>query len=109
MRRGSDFTAVVRQGARSRGRALVVHQQPGLHPDAPAAVGFVVSKAVGTSVVRHRVTRRLRAQVFGRLDRLPSGSGTVVRALPAAAAADSTALGRDLDRALARLAKDGSR
>lgn len=85
-----------------------MHQQRGLHVGAPAAVGFVVSKAVGGSVVRHRVTRRLRAQVFARLERLPSGSGTVVRALPAAADADSAALGRDLDRALERLAGDRS-
>ncbi len=103
MRRSSDFTAVVRQGARSRGRSLVVHQGPADPTGAPPTVGFVVSKAVGSSVVRHRVTRRLRAQLATRLDRLPAGSGTVVRALPAAAQADSAALGRDLDRALSRL------
>ena len=33
--------------------------------------GFVVGKAVGNSVVRHRVTRRLRAVVLDQLDRLP--------------------------------------
>jgi ribonuclease P protein component len=67
-------------------------------------VGFVVGKGVGPSVVRHRVSRRLRAEMAQRLPQLPPGSGTVVRALPPAAAATSTELGSDLDAALARLA-----
>ncbi len=66
-------------------------------------VGLVVSRTVGGSVVRHRVSRRLRAQLSARLDLLPLGSGTVVRALPASASASSAALGADLDRALTRL------
>ena len=68
-----------------------------------ARAGFVVGRAVGNSVVRHRTVRRLRHLVRDRLDRLPAGSILVVRALPAAADADSAALGRDLDAALARL------
>jgi ribonuclease P protein component len=64
---------------------------------------MIVGRAVGGSVERHRVSRRLRAQLAQRLDRLPAGSGTVVRALPAARTATSAALGVDLDLALARL------
>jgi len=67
-------------------------------------VGFVVGKTVGGSVVRHRVARRLRAQMSHRLAALPSGSATVVRALPAAADATSEQLGEGLDRAFAKLA-----
>jgi ribonuclease P protein component len=67
-------------------------------------VGLVVGRAVGGSVVRHRVARRLRAQVAQRLDVLPDGSGTVVRALPEASDASSAELGAGLDRAFARLA-----
>ena len=70
---------------------------------ASARVGFVVGRAVGNSVVRHRTVRRFRHLVRDRLDRLPAGSILVIRALPAAAAADSTGLGRDLDAALSRL------
>jgi ribonuclease P protein component len=66
-------------------------------------VGLVVGKAVGTSVVRHQVSRRLRAQLRLRLDRLPAGARLVVRALPETAAASSAALGRDLDRAWDKL------
>lgn len=103
MRRSTDFSAVVRGGIRVRGGALIVHhrQHLGAHP---ARVGLVVGRAVGGSVVRHRVSRRLRAQLAQRLDRLPDGSGTVVRALPETAAASSTELGRALDKALDRLA-----
>lgn len=62
--------------------------------------GFVVSKAVGGSVVRHRVSRRLRHLVAARLGSLPRGSLLVVRALPPAAAATSAELGADLDSGL---------
>ena len=105
MRRSSDFTSVVRAGLRARTGRIVVHHVTELAADSssPALVGFVVSKSVGNSVDRHAVSRRLRGQVAARLDRLPAGSGTVIRALPAAAAAGSAELGRDLDRALARV------
>jgi len=102
MRRSADFAAVVRTGARSRRGSLVVHQLAGL-TDGPAIVGLVVGRSVGGSVVRHRVSRRLRAQLAGRLQLLPAGSGTVVRALPPATTATSGELGRDLDAALTRL------
>ena len=42
-------------------------------PVGPRA-GFVVGKAVGNSVVRHRVTRQLRAVVRDELHRLPQCS-----------------------------------
>jgi len=69
----------------------------------PAQVGFVVGRAVGGSVQRHRVVRQLRHLVRDRLDRLPAGSRLVVRAQPLAAGRGSAELGRDLDAALARL------
>jgi ribonuclease P protein component len=72
-----------------------------------ARAGFVVGKAVGNSVVRHRVTRRLRAVVAGELHRLPATADLVVRARPEAAAAASSLLHRDLVAGLDRLL-DGS-
>jgi ribonuclease P protein component len=73
----------------------------------PAVIGFVVSKAVGNSVVRHRVTRRLRALAHDRVSAWLPGTRLVVRALPPAATASSQALGADLDSCLARLAPSG--
>ena len=68
-----------------------------------ARAGFVVGRAVGGSVVRHRIARRLRHLVRDRLPLLPAGSLLVVRALPPAAGADSAQLGRDLDATFDRL------
>jgi ribonuclease P protein component len=68
-----------------------------------ARVGFVVSKAVGTAVVRHRVARRLRHLMRDRITLLPAGTLVVVRALPSAANASSRELGADLDAVLRKL------
>ena len=73
--------------------------------DDPPLVGFVVSRAVGGSVVRNRVERRLRHLVAARLDALPSGAHLVVRASPAAATATSPELRSDLDSALRAAAR----
>ena len=61
-----------------------------------------MSKAVGGSVVRHAVVRRLRHLVRPRLATLPAGARLVVRALPDAATASSDRLAADLDTALER-------
>jgi ribonuclease P protein component len=87
----------------------VVHLDRPTADGAPRA-GFVVSKAVGNAVVRHRVTRRLRHLVRPRLDQIPAGARLVVRALPPAATASSAELADDLDSGLrsARRKLDGS-
>jgi len=90
-----DFAAVVRSGRRAGTRHLVVHLLGTGRSDAPRA-GFVVSSKVGNAVVRHRVTRRLRPLVRQELSGLAAGTDLVVRALPSAAAATSSELGRDL-------------
>ena len=74
----------------------------------PRQAGLVVGKAVGGSVVRHQVSRRLRAQLRDRLDRIPNGAKLVVRALPETATAPSAVLGRDLGRALDKLTSTAS-
>jgi ribonuclease P protein component len=68
-------------------------------------VGFVVSKAVGNSVVRHRVTRRLRALMAQRVADLPDGADVVVRAQPAAATVRFEELAAELDRGLRRVSR----
>ncbi|QFZ23929.1 ribonuclease P protein component [Saccharothrix syringae] len=108
--RSQDFGLVVRRGRRAGRPRLVVHvltptgsstsAQPTLEP---SKVGFVVSKAVGNSVVRHRVSRRLRHVARDRLHLLPPGTSLVVRALAPSADADSAELGRDLDAALRKV------
>jgi len=77
----------------------VVHLDRPTGAGAPRA-GFVVSKAVGGSVQRHRVTRRLRHLVRPLLADLPPGARVVVRALPPAATASSAELAEDLGSGL---------
>jgi ribonuclease P protein component len=105
LRRSEDFRVVMRRGVRAGKRRLVVHalttDPPG--PAEPARAGFVVSKVVGNSVIRHQVTRRLRHLVSKRIGTLPPGCSLVIRALPPAATATSKELGTDLDAALKRL------
>src|SRR5690349_10723260 len=103
MRRSADFAAALRAGRRARRGSVIVHQAVTDTSD-HALVGLIVSKAVGGSVVRHRVSRRLRAQLADRLELLPARSRTVVRALPHAAHTGSAQLGADLDHALRSVA-----
>jgi ribonuclease P protein component len=99
-----DFTRTVREGRRAGRGTLVVHLLPAVRQSAESArVGFVVGRAVGGSVHRHRVIRRLRHLARDRLPHLPAGAMVVVRALPPASGAASSTLGQDLDAALARL------
>jgi ribonuclease P protein component len=127
MRHRRDFDTAVRRGRRAGRRTLVVHAAatPSGDPSSadavtaavvgdgsalPARVGFIVSKAVGTAVVRNRVKRRLRAAARSRLPVLPPGALVVVRANPAAASASAVTLEADLDAAFARvLAGPGTR
>ena len=81
---------------------LVVHCATTTDPTRPPRVGFVVSRAVGNSVVRHQVVRRLRHLLAARIVALAPATDLVVRATPAAAAATSEELGTALDRALAK-------
>ncbi|MGH3565378.1 MAG: ribonuclease P protein component [Pseudonocardia sp.] len=106
--RREEFASVISRGRRSGRGRLVVHLQvmnsslefaTGNTPSVPR-VGFVVSRAVGGSVVRHRVVRRLRHLVAERLDALPSDACLVIRALRPAADATSAQLADDLDAGL---------
>ncbi len=119
LRRSTDFRDVLRAGRRGSRPLLTVHlllpAEPSstgpastdVTPAGPPAVraGLVVSKAVGGSVVRSRVSRRLRHQLRSRIAGLPAGSRLVVRAAPAAALATSDELGSALDAALASAAR----
>ena len=105
MRRSSDFASAVKSGSRA-GRPLVSgHLLVQRGSEEPARIGFVVSKAVGSAVVRNKVRRRLRHLARGYLGSLPGGSLLIVRATPRAAKACQADLAADLDlviRALLR-------
>lgn len=92
---------MIKDGRRAGSRTVVVHAQSS-GVGAPR-LGLVVSKGVGGSVVRHRVSRRLRGIVAGLIGDLPPGLTLIIRALPAAATASSTELRADLGSTLRRV------
>jgi ribonuclease P protein component len=106
LRHSADFAAAVRAagGARSGSRLIVVHaNQTDARAGLPPRVGFVVSKAVGSAVVRNRTKRRMRALMHQRLSLIPAGTDLVIRANPPAGQADSAQLAADLDHLLPRV------
>ena len=119
LRDAQDFTEVLRRGVRAGRDTLTLHYLPpdgacsddarskgaGFEsfagtPTAPARAGLVVSKAVGGSVTRHAVSRRLRHVLREVVPGLPLGTRLVLRAAPAAATATSASLAADLGSAL---------
>jgi len=127
----ADFSRTVRRGQRIGRRDLVVHafvhSYDWARTDATgdeladAAIsrdpvtagslvrvggprfGLIVSKAVGSAVVRHRVARRLRHMCATIVDELPADADVVIRALPGAATADQAELARQVRSGLRKL------
>lgn len=100
--RGADYRQVVRRGTRCGGARVVTSVLPGVEPRAPR-FGFIISKQVGTAVVRNTVRRRLKAVCAEFLDTVPEGTDVVIRALPASATAEFGDLRADVARCLNRL------
>jgi ribonuclease P protein component len=109
MRARTEFAAAVRGGVRAASPAVVVHLDPSVPGGTAPHVGFIVTRSVGTAVVRNTVRRRLRHLVRARLDRLPNGARVVLRVNPAAAGRTSAQLAVDLDRALERAVRQAAR
>jgi ribonuclease P protein component len=108
MRRPDDFRRVLRAGRRAggsvvAGHLLLVGSDGPVRSGDPAKVGFIVSRAVGSAVVRNRVKRRLRELMRRRVASLPGGCLLVLRAYPAAASARQEDLAADLDLVIERL------
>jgi ribonuclease P protein component len=111
MRRSEEFRQVLRAGRRAGGSVLTGHLLLAGPADSsgrvrsgdPAKVGFIVSRAVGSAVVRNRVKRRLRELMRKRVASLPEGSLLVLRVRPAAAGARQADLAADLDLVIGRL------
>lgn len=100
LRSSADFRTTTRHGRRGASGPIVIHLLAG--QSGPARAGLIVPKSVGNSVVRHRVSRRLRAGLADALPGLTPGTLVVVRALPGAAS--DPQLGQRTRAALERLA-----
>ena len=105
-RRLTTRTEIARslRGRRAGSAVLVVHAAPAARPG-HARLGLAVGKAVGGSVVRHRVSRRVRHVFAAQLPAWDAADlDVVVRALPPAAAASSVEIADVLDAGRRRLA-----
>src|SRR5690606_38992468 len=89
--RGSDYREVVRRGERCGGRLVITSMLTRSEQGQPR-FGFIISKQVGTAVVRNTVRRRLKAICAASLPAVPEGTDIVFRALPASATASYSAL-----------------
>ena len=81
MVRPADFRNTVRRGRRLTTSGAVLHVLDRGTPGA-SRFGFIVTKAVGTAVVRNTVRRRLRAVCRELVPTVPDGMDIVIRPLP---------------------------
>lgn len=99
MRESRDFAATIHKGIKVRTPTLTVYirvlptDEAGL-----CKVGFVVSKRIGNSVIRHRVVRQLR-HIAREVLPLDQGCTVVVRAHPKAAHVPFSELYKDMSAA----------
>ncbi|TDN91050.1 ribonuclease P protein component [Microbacterium sp. BK668] len=101
--RGAEYKAVVRRGRRCAAAHTVTYVMTSADSGA-ARFGFIVSKQVGSAVVRNTVRRRLKAVCREALGDVRPGAEVVIRALPSAAGADYSELRDEVQRCLARRA-----
>ena len=107
------FAHTVKRGHRAGTKTVVVYLikhtiNEGLVRQGGPRFGFIVSKAVGNAVTRHRVTRRLRhicQQLAQETREVPgiTDCDIVVRALPRSAQASSEQLSADVARGVDKL------
>ena len=100
LRKSSEISAVLRAGSRHSSKLVVLHVATTANPD--TRVAFAVNKKVGNSVVRHRLTRQLRHSMSLHVNRFPTGSQIVVRALPGAGSAKFSELCENVDFAVSK-------
>ena len=109
LKRPDDFQTVRRRGRRQREADFTLYALPnGL---AHSRYGIVVSKRVGTAVIRNRVKRRLRAAIARWIPELASGYDCVAVMNPSAAQATYQMLEAVLGHAFRelRLFADGNK
>lgn len=103
LKHGSDYKTVVRRGAKCAGAQTVTYVLSS-GEDRPPRFGFIVSKRVGTAVVRNTVRRRLKAVCAQARPQVRAGADIVIRALPGAGQARFAELNAQVTRCLARRA-----
>jgi len=74
-----DFSRTTKQGVRSATQSLAGYLLTDTELNSPK-IGYIVSRTIGGSVVRHKVTRQLKHISRENLNTLPTDSLVVIRA-----------------------------
>ena len=78
-----DFQNVTKTGVRVYSDVAVIYALANPTSQKNSEIGLIVSKVVGNSVVRHKVSRQIRNVVKEILETIPGNIQIVIRALPA--------------------------
>ncbi len=100
-----DFARATKSGIRYSSTNFVGYLYVGEF-DQPARAGLIINKAVGSSVARHRLARKIRHCIFDNYVTLPTGSLLVIRGLNNSADADCKSEIATVVAQLIRKAKD---
>lgn len=98
------ITATLKYGRRIASQNFVLHVVSTSASESKFA--FAVSKKVGNSVVRHKITRQLREIVTKNLHQVPQGSEVVVRALPSITKVDFAQLNDEFVASIKKMGGD---
>ena len=93
----------MRRGVRSAGAQTITYVTL-TGEERPARFGFIVSKQVGTAVVRNTIRRRLKTICSEALPSVRMGADVVIRALPSSADNDYQSLRDEVRRSLEKKA-----
>ena len=80
--RTKDFEKVTKNGVKVNTEIAVIYAIANPLTQNNSEIGLIVSKIVGNSVVRHKVSRQIRNVVKKIINKIPNNIQIVIRALP---------------------------
>ena len=95
-----DFQNVTKTGVRVYSDVAVIYALANPTSQKNSEIGLIVSKVVGNSVVRHKVSRQIRNVVKEILETIPGNIQIVIRALPAITEKDFSELNKILTESI---------
>ena len=97
-----DFQNVTKTGVRVYSDIAVIYALANPTSQKNSEVGLIVSKVVGNSVVRHKVSRHIRNVVKEILETIPGNIQIVIRALPAITEKEFTEINKILSESISK-------
>ena len=101
-----DFARATKSGIRFSSANFVGYLYINASSIEPARAGLIISKSVGGSVARHRLSRKIRHSLRNEYSKLPGGALLVIRGLSNSAKADCMTEVTQLVENLVKKAKD---